>query len=70
MTKIEAMKKHIALREQFWQIKFNPFQYAYGMFRMCFYKQELIESANKGVERHIAEFGNATVLRNKIEGRK
>lgn len=67
MTKIQAMKLHIALREQFWQKKFNIFQYFYGMFRMCFHKQSLIESANRWLERRIKEFGTISKLREQIE---
>lgn len=59
MTKIQAIKQHIALREQLWEIKYNPLQYAYGFVRCMLHTQETIERANKGVRQWIADYGTA-----------
>ncbi len=67
-SKVEAMKKHIELREQFWEIKYNMIQRAYGMFRMTFHSEETIRSANIGVSTWIADYGTAKVLKKAIEG--
>jgi hypothetical protein len=66
MTKVEAMREHIALREQFFQIKFNPLQRAYAMAYMFFHKQELIESANRGLKHNIEVIGNIHNLRKEL----
>jgi uncharacterized protein YycO len=68
MTKFQAQCEHIALREQFWEIKYNPLQRAYGHFRMFFHSQETIEAANKGVRKWIAQYGNFLALKSNIEG--
>lgn len=67
-SKTEAMKKHIELREAFFGIKYNVFQYAYGMFRMTFHKEELIRSANVGLNTMIADYGNSKAFKKAIEG--
>ena len=59
MTKTQAIKQHIALREQFWEIKYNPLQYAYGFVRCMLHTQETIERANEGVRQWIADYGTA-----------
>lgn len=66
-SKTEAMKKHIELREQFWEIKYNVFQYAYGMFRMTFHSEETIRGANVGLNTMIADYGTAKALKAAIE---
>jgi len=66
MTKIEAMREHLALREQFFQIKYTRFQRAYGMFCMTFMKQELIESASRGLRHNISVIGNVNNLRKEL----
>ena len=58
MTKVEAMREHIELREQFFQVKFNRLQRAYAMTYMMFHKQALIESANRGLKHNIDVIGN------------
>lgn len=65
MTKIEAMKEHIALREQFFEMKFHMIGRYYGMFRMMFHKQELIEGASAGLRTLICEYGH---WRNYVNG--
>ena len=58
MTKVQAIKEHIALREQFWEIEYNPLQYAYGFVRCLMHSRATIEGANKGLRRWIADYGN------------
>jgi 4-alpha-glucanotransferase len=67
-SKIRAMKKHIELREQFWEIKYNVFQRAYAMFRMTFHSEELIRKANVGVNTWIADYGTFKEFKKAIEG--
>ena len=61
MTKIEAIKEHIALRETFWG-EYSKVKYAYGFVRCMFHKQSLIESASAGIRTYIAEYGTAANL--------
>lgn len=69
MTKTQAIKQHIALREQFWG-KYSKIKYAYGFFRCMFHKQSLIESASEGLKRYIADYGTAANLNKLIRGEK
>lgn len=66
MTKTQAIKQHIALREQFWG-KYSMIKYAYGFFRCMLHKQSLIEGASEGLKRYIADYGTAENLRNKLK---
>ena len=66
MTKVEAIKEHIKLREIFWERKYNPVHYAYGFVRCLMHSQETIEKANKGLRGWIAEHGNVSNLRAKL----
>jgi hypothetical protein len=66
MTKVEAIKEHIKLREIFWERKYNPVHYAYGFVRCLMHSQATIEGANKGLRGWIAEHGNVTNLRAKL----
>jgi hypothetical protein len=61
MTKIEAIKEHIALREAFWG-KYSMVSYAYGFVRCLFHKQELIEGASAGLRIYIRDYGTAANL--------
>jgi hypothetical protein len=61
MTKVEAIKEHIALREQFWG-KYSAIKYAYGFVRCLFHKQSLIEGASQGLRKYIADYGTAAKL--------
>ena len=61
MTKIEAIKEHISLREEFWG-KYSIVKYAYGFVRCLFHKQELIEDASVGLRTYIKEYGTAANL--------
>ena len=63
MTKAEAMKEHIALREQFFQIKYTRLQLVYAKFCMTFIKQDLLESASRGLRANIERIGNVSNLR-------
>jgi hypothetical protein len=67
MTKVEAIKEHIKLREIFWERKYNPVHYAYGFVRCMLHSQETIEGASKGIKQYIADFGSVTNLRKEIE---
>jgi hypothetical protein len=58
MTKNEAMNEHIALREEFYLVKFNARQRVWAKFCMFFYRQALIESANRGLRHNISIIGN------------
>jgi hypothetical protein len=62
MSKVEAIKEHIKLREQFWEISYNPLHYAYGFVRCLMYSQATIEIANKGLRQWIRDYGTATKL--------
>lgn len=66
MTKTQAIKQHIALREQFWERKYNPLHYAYGFVRCMMHSQETIERANKGLRQWIADYGTARQLNAKL----
>lgn len=66
MTKIESIKQHIALREQFWEIRYNPVHYAYGFVRCLMHSKETIEGANKGIRQWIRDYGTASTLRSKL----
>ena len=57
MTKAQAIREHIALREQFWEFNYNPIHYAYGFFRCMLHSQAVIESANEGLRQLIADYG-------------
>jgi hypothetical protein len=61
MTKIEAIKEHIALREEFWG-KYSMVKYAYGFVRCLFHKQSLIEGASAGLRAYIRDYGTAANL--------
>lgn len=61
MTKIQAIKEHIALREEFWG-KYSKVKYAYGFVRCLMHKQSLIEGASAGLRTYIAEYGTAANL--------
>ena len=61
MTKIEAIKEHIALREQFWK-PYSKLGYAYGFFRCMFHSQAVIESASRGLRQWIRDYGTAAKL--------
>lgn len=61
MTKVEAIKEHIALREAFWG-KYSKMKYAYGFFRCLFHKQSLIEGASAGLREYIKDYGTAANL--------
>lgn len=66
MTKFESAKKHIDLREQFFQVKFNVFRRIYAHSFMFFYSQELIDRANEGLEYLIEQFGNSYVYEERV----
>lgn len=61
MTKVEAIKEHIALREVFWG-KYSMMKYAYGFVRCLFHKQSLIEGASEGLRHYIKVYGTAANL--------
>jgi hypothetical protein len=63
MTKFEAAKKHIELREAFYEVKYNPIVRAYAHIRMYFVKEESIVGANKTLESYIKSVGTAAKLR-------
>lgn len=67
MTKVEAIKEHIKLREIFWERTYNPVHYAYGFVRCMLHSIQTIEGANKGLRQYIADYGNVTNLRKEIE---
>ena len=66
MTKVEAIKEHIKLREIFWERRYNPLHYAYGFIRCLMHSQETIEGANKGLKQWIADYGTASKLREQL----
>jgi len=66
MTKVEAIKEHIKLREIFWERRYNPLHYAYGFVRCLMHSQATIEGANKGLRLWIAEHGTASKLNAKF----
>jgi hypothetical protein len=66
MTKVEAIAEHIQLREQFWEIKYNPLHYTYGFVRCLFHSQSTIESASKELRRWIRDYGTARELNAKL----
>lgn len=66
MTKVEAIKEHIKLREIFWERKYNPVHYAYGFVRCLMHSQATIEGANKGLRQWIANYGTAAKLRERL----
>ena len=70
MNKFQAIREHIALREQFWNIHYNPIKRAYGFFRCYLHRQELIEAASAGIRRNIEEHGTVEGLREKIGDRR
>jgi len=66
MTKVQAIKEHIVLREQFWERKYNPVHYAYGFVRCLMHSQKTIEDANKGLRQWIRDYGTASKLNAKL----
>jgi hypothetical protein len=66
MTKVQAIKEHIALREQFWERSYNPVHYAYGFVRCLMHSQATIEGANKGLRQWIRDYGTARELNAKL----
>lgn len=66
MTKIDAIKEHIRLLEQFWERKYNPLHYAYGFIRIFMYSQEKIERASAGMRVYIDKHGTASKLNAKF----
>lgn len=66
MTKFQAQCKHIALREQFYEVKFNIFQRAYAHLRMHFVREDSIVGANRTLENYIKDVGTADNLREAI----
>ena len=66
MTKVEAIKEHIKLREIFWERKYNPVHYAYGFVRCLLHSRATIEGTNKGLKQWIGEYGTARELNAKL----
>jgi hypothetical protein len=66
MTKVEAIKEHIKLREIFWERRYNPLHYAYGFVRCLMHSQATIEGANKGLRQWIADYGTASKLNEQL----
>ena len=62
MTKVEAIKEHIALREQFWERRYNTVHYAYGFVRCFLHSQKTIEDASRGLRQWIRDYGTARKL--------
>jgi hypothetical protein len=67
-SKIRAMKKHIELREAFFERKYNVIHRAYAMFRMTFHSEDLIRGANVGLNTWIADYGTFKEFKKAIEG--
>ena len=63
----ESAKKHVALREQFFEIKYNVFQLISAYAHMVFINKQLLDAANEGLQSLITEFGNNDVYQARIE---
>ena len=67
MSKFQSAKKHVALRENFFQIKYNVFQLVWAHAHMVFINKQLLDAANEGLLSLIQEFGNNDVYQARIE---
>jgi hypothetical protein len=67
MTKLQHAQKHIVLREQWFEVKFNLFRRAYAHLHMMFVRKESIVGANNTLESYIQQYRTAQQLRQHIE---
>jgi hypothetical protein len=67
MTKLQHAQKHITLREQWFETKFNIFIKAYAHAHMFFVRKDSIIDANKYLETAIKDYGTFKVFKEKIE---
>lgn len=69
MTKVQAIKQHIALREQFYERKYNPVHYAFGFARCMLYSRATFDSSCKGLQQLIDVYGTVSVLCAKLSAK-
>lgn len=63
IAKIQAIREHIALREQFWEIRYSTVHWVYGFVSCLFHDQAIIESASATIRMWIKDYGTISNMR-------
>lgn len=66
MTKLQHAQKHISLREDWFEVRFNVFHKAYALLHMMFVREDSIVGANNTLELYIRDYGTAKNLRHQL----